>query len=161
MLMFGLVVVLCLTPLFALAAAAQRSMPRGDRPDRRGVRVARILAGVVGYPAASTGIYLLIGGSGSYALTVVAVVAPGLLFGALVRRLWIAVVPLVGAAVAYTIGYVSDPSCAGCGEREWFSIVVGGLIFVVAPAIFTLLLGILVRNLLTTLRAQPFRRWSA
>ena len=131
----------------AIGVAAARTMPTTLPPLRTG----QVLAAVLLYAAVSAGLYFVIGGNREYAIRILAALLPGVLFGALVRRFRMAAIPVLIAALGFSIAYLQNPSCDGCGELDWFSIIIGSSIFIVAPAVVAVLLGIALRNLLPRL----------
>jgi len=146
-----------------VAVAARRTQRLEAGPSGRRARLGRTLLGVVGYPAAVTLAGLLVGRGDVNAGVVALFALPGLVFGFLIGRLWIAWVPIGVAAAWLLVAYLSDPSCASsCGEDDtWTGIALVSAVFVVLPAVFSLLLGILARNVLRTRFAARQRRLGA
>jgi len=118
----------------------------------------QLLGGTVGILAAYGVVYLLSTGTDLNAAFVVIFALPGLLLGALIRRLWMISVPIAAATVLLAVAYLNDPTCAACGEDTWSTIIASTSLFLVAPAAFSIELGILVRNLLTRLQSSSRRQ---
>jgi hypothetical protein len=148
--MSSLIPVLCLSAFVGVTVAAKRTQRLDTRPSGLRARLTRVLLGVVGYPAAIALIWVLQPNSDLTFGLVALFAVPGVVFGALVGRLWILSVPAVAAGVWLLVRYLGDPGCVhNCGEDDtWPVIVLMTTFFAVLPAVFSLLLGILARNLL-------------
>ena len=146
---------------FVLAAFAVK---RTQRPDERSTgtpaRLGRALAGVGGYPAAVALIWSLWAGDDLTVGTVVLLALAGLVFGWVVGRPWILAVPPVTAGAWLMIKNLAGPSCAGDCEYDAWAVIALTMFIVVLPAVFSLMLGLLARNLLGP-RAAKYRRPSA
>ncbi|MDQ2894255.1 MAG: hypothetical protein M3Y09_01175 [Actinomycetota bacterium] len=150
--MFGLILFLVLGAPVAVTLAVAGTMARADHPSgghdpRCGVR---LILGVVAYPAASILVLHGLSGSAIDAVSITVFGLPGLALGALVRRIWIVGVPPAGAVIWLLVAYAMDPSCTNCGSDDtWTVLVLMTMIYLVIPAMLSLLLGILVGNLLS------------
>ncbi len=74
-------------------------MPCDDRPAEWRERAARLLLGLVAYPAVVAFVFYLLRGSGIGAASIAVFALPGLAFGVIVGRMWIVGVPPVAAAI--------------------------------------------------------------
>jgi hypothetical protein len=148
--MSSLIPVLCLSAFVGVAVAAKRTQRTETDPSALRARLTRVLLGVLGYPAAIALIWVLQPNSDLTFGLVALFMVPGVVFGALVGRLWIVSVPAVAAGAWLLVRYLGDPGCVhNCGEDDtWPVIVLMTTFFAVLPAVFSLLLGILARNLL-------------
>lgn len=159
--MSGLILLYLGAPL-TVAVAVRRTMPCDDRPAEWHERAGRLLLGLVAYPAVVALVFYSLRGSDIGAGSIALFTLPGLAFGVIVGRMWIVGVPPVAAATTLLISYAMDPSCATSygPDDTWTVIVLMTMLWLVVPAAFTLLLGILARNLLSRLasRRRPSRR---
>jgi len=144
-------------PLVALAFE-HSDQPRVERPPelwRR--RIARLLLGAAAYPAASAASWYWLPGQ-DLDSHLAAYAAVSLIFGALVGRWWIALVPPAGWGTDLMVGYLSDPSCSRCGEDDtWASLLVLNLMFLIIPGTLCAAVGVLARQTATTWRRQRNR----
>lgn len=100
-----------------------------------------MLIGLVVYPAVCVLVWLAIDGISSFALGVLALAAPGLAAGFVVRRRWLYAVPVVGYGVALLARYLHDPTCSDCTQDDWVSLTLFTLVFFVAPALLAIAVG--------------------
>ncbi len=129
--------------LVAIGVIAIQTRPAA-RPPTKG---AAVVGGVVGYPVSCTLIYLVLQNTDVGILGFAIFALAALVFGALVGRQWMLVMPVVLAAALLTIGYLNDPSCSSCGEdTRSYAVAMAALLYV-GPAILMIEVGILIDNL--------------
>jgi hypothetical protein len=108
---------------------------------RRATEVWQLFVGLVAYPGLCMLVWLALSPGSDFALGVLALAAPGVLAGFVVRRAWLYAVPVVGWGAALLADYLHDPACSACTQDDWTSLTEFRLIFFVAPALLAIAIG--------------------
>jgi hypothetical protein len=150
----GLIFALPLLFLATAALLAVRTTPT-DLPTSR----IDLLVGLLGYPAACAAIYLTLGRDiSSNLLRVAVILSPGLLAGAITRRMWCATLPPIAWIAFFLVTYLGDPRCSACGEEDWLGLGVTTIFFIALPAAGIVLTGIGLGKLVANAKSRRPRR---